>query len=418
MKVFRCDEIMTIFSVLRQIRPAFCLADRLEFSNRLFFAFAFPRFTMGENDGVRTRHQDFTQCVVVSAASQSLGGDLAWSRPDEMAGFLCKLHYPGSTINHTMKNLVAFAIIPATFFTVTCSRIRMLHTAISLSAQAYAEYQYPNHVPSATASVAATRNNRTSYYEMELMTTQHVPQQMFFTMSINSMLPPVVYSNVQSTIDTYRMAWGNPNANVTFLDDAKCLEMIEALEPRLIGPFRKEKGAHKADICRVAALYLEGGYYFDLDLKAIHAVMLPAPSAERDIGFVSVLEDKRVPPFHDNIFQAFLASRPRHPILRMALNLMVEYYEGTRKILGINMGTSTMKMAIDAVSDEDRRDVLLLQEMQNLPKFDDWYPDLPPQKGDGCCCDFIVHDPDERKVFFWSHVAGWGNNCIAREESR
>ena len=294
----------------------------------------------------------------------------------------------------------------------------MLHTAISLSAQAYAEYQYPNHVPSATASVAATSNNRTSYYEMELMTTQHVPQQMFFTMSINSMLPPVVYSNVQSTIDTYRMAWGNPNANVTFLDDAKCLKMIESLEPRLIGPFRKEKGAHKADICRVAALYLEGGYYFDLDLKAIHDVMLPPPSAERDIGFVSVLEDKRVPPFHDNIFQAFLASRPRHPILRMALNLMVEYYEGTRKILGINMGTSTMKMAIDAVSDEDRRDVLLLQEMQNLPKFDDWYPDLPPQKGAGCCCDFIVHDPDERKVFFWSHVAGWGNNCIAREESR
>lgn len=230
------------------------------------------------------------------------------------------------------------------------------------------------------------------------------------------MLPTVVYGNVQNTIDTYRLAWGNPNASVTFLDDARCLEMIGALEPRLIVPFRKEKGAHKADICRVAALYLEGGYYFDLDLKTIHAVILPQqPSTGTDIGFVSVLEDKRVPPYHDNIFQAFLASRPRHPILQMALRLMVEYYEGTREILGINMGTSTMKMAIDAVSEEDRRDVKLLQEMQNLPKFDDWYPGLPPQKGVGCCCDFIVHDPDERNVFFWSHVAGWGENCMSEK---
>ena len=93
----------------------------------------------------------------------------------------------------------------------------------------------------------------------------------------------------------------------------------------------------KADICRVAELYLYGGYYFDIDIgvvKPLDVDALPIPTeileptwnlhsikknrleqAEKDdiATFVTVVNKQ------GRFFQAFTASMPRHPVLKRSL---------------------------------------------------------------------------------------------------
>jgi hypothetical protein len=72
--------------------------------------------------------------------------------------------------------------------------------------------------------------------------------------------PPRLYQNVIYTIQTYRDAWGEPNALVGFLNNMNCLSAIHAAKPALLNYFNTEvHGSWKAEIFRVAALYLTGG---------------------------------------------------------------------------------------------------------------------------------------------------------------
>jgi mannosyltransferase OCH1-like enzyme len=98
---------------------------------------------------------------------------------------------------------------------------------------------------------------------------------------------------------------------------------LSRTEPRLIKHFEKEQGMYKADICRVAELYQNGGYYFDIDLLAVHPVS-PAES----VGFATVMGTGW--PKH-GFFQAFTDGAPGHPILKKSLNALLEVYEGRRK---------------------------------------------------------------------------------------
>ncbi|GMI11343.1 hypothetical protein TrLO_g7772 [Triparma laevis f. longispina] len=50
------------------------------------------------------------------------------------------------------------------------------------------------------------------------------------------------------------------------------------VEPRLLPYFINEKlGMFKADMCRVAALYLNGGYYLDIDLGVVEPIIFDNP---------------------------------------------------------------------------------------------------------------------------------------------
>jgi hypothetical protein len=54
------------------------------------------------------------------------------------------------------------------------------------------------------------------------------------------------------------------------LHDTDCRSVIYAAKPNLLVYFDREvHGSRKADICRVAALYLTGSYYFDADMEAL-----------------------------------------------------------------------------------------------------------------------------------------------------
>jgi hypothetical protein len=145
-----------------------------------------------------------------------------------------------------------------------------------------------------------------------------IPHQLIFTFKYNLLErqePLALYQNLQRTIQIYREGWGEPEAPVWFLNDTDCRSAIHAVKPELLTDFDFEpNGSWKADMCRIAALYLTGGYYFDVDMEVVEAFR---PS--RDTTFVTVEAGQ-------TFFQSFLASDPKNRILGQALDEMLVYY--------------------------------------------------------------------------------------------
>jgi Glycosyltransferase sugar-binding region containing DXD motif len=165
-----------------------------------------------------------------------------------------------------------------------------------------------------------SRQVRNPDYPRKYENENKIPHTLIFTYKTNLLeekSPKRLYDNVRNTIRVYREAWNDKEASVLFLDDQDCLEVIEEVEPRLAIHFRNEKqGAFKSDICRLAALYTRGGYYFDIDMKTVQAV--PVPST---IAFASVKAS------YGGFFQSFLASEPENPIIKKALTHLRDYYD-------------------------------------------------------------------------------------------
>lgn len=248
-----------------------------------------------------------------------------------------------------------------------------------------------------------------------------IPHRLIFTHQYNLFdcessrihLTPTLHmlaANARQTVALYREFWGEPAAEVAFLTDMDCLRVLNATEPRLIKHFKKEKGMFKADLCRVAELYQNGGYYFDVDLLAVHPVS-PADS----VRFATV-RGTNWP--SKGFFQAFAASAPGHPILKRSLDILLEVYEGKRK-RHFWIGPETMQIAYEQYLNETSpevvsRDLLLLDEMAikhckgwifcpksilTLPKQPD--PIKPFRTG---VCNHVVYDHSTQ--YFFSRVNG------------
>jgi len=247
----------------------------------------------------------------------------------------------------------------------------------------------PDHMPRTNSSTPQKRISNM---------TLGIPHTLFFTYKYDILergTPKRFYDNVMNTIDKYRNALSNDTI-VRFLTDDDCRALIEVAEPRLVVHFNRETlGMHKGDICRIAALFEEGGYYFDVDLQVTQALQL-----KDDIQFATCLH-----PNGKEFFQAFLAATARHPILKNALDKMLAYYNGQLVLHGDYMGTSTLFNAFDATPKEHRGPVLILDEL-NLDDDSSRFPEIIRRKDnvEGCCCNFVVHD--STSVYFWSRIIG------------
>jgi len=217
-----------------------------------------------------------------------------------------------------------------------------------------------------------------------------IPPNLFFTYK-DTNLPMHLERNVQNTITAYKAVMPS-NMSLHFLVDSDCRNQIRLVEPALLEHFDAEKhGMYKADICRVAALYLSGGYYFDVDVKVVKP-FITAPSTT----FSTVRQDNTP----DEFFQAFMASTPRHPILKKAIELMLSYYNGSYAFRKY-MGTSTLYDAYAAVAPEEREHAQLLHEMELLPSM---FPEVARQSGSGCCCNYVVGSTET--LHFFSRIPG------------
>jgi hypothetical protein len=108
--------------------------------------------------------------------------------------------------------------------------------------------------------------------EEEPMAVIAIPHILWFTYETNILLskePNLFYQNVLRTIDAYNQTWNkgvpkheniNNELQVRFLDDPECFQIVQEAYPELSIYFAQEtNGAFRGDICRAAALYLNGG---------------------------------------------------------------------------------------------------------------------------------------------------------------
>ena len=301
------------------------------------------------------------------------------------------------------------------------------------------------------------RHERATWWVGE--TDFEVPHEIFFTYKYNMLekqTPPLLYRNVLRTIKAYREFWGEPTAPVHFLDDAACRDIISRVEDQLAfghadgiavpdcplargmqlaDHFDAEtEGMYKADLCRVAALYERGGYYFDVDIQVLEAVAVPP-----GVGLVTSIEygkshlrNGRV--FTPGVFQAFIAVVPKHPVLREAIRLMYKHYQGSYDYKNIYhgsmtglMGTKIFKDALDpyvlanqANVIEGSHELVKLLKEDKLKKGSNRFADVAAQRWntipDNDLCDFFVYDPQDGRAKFFSRIVGASEHCCPTQE--
>lgn len=259
-----------------------------------------------------------------------------------------------------------------------------------------------------------------------------IPKRLIFTFKTNLLKtkhPIDLYKNVRNTIQVYAQAWDIPveEMDVMFIDDPLCLELIPKVEPRLLDYFKLEpKGSFKADICRVAALHLYGGYYFDVDIQVLKALR-PSP----DTDFITSTCGNH------QFFQAVMALAPEHPLARATLDSMLDdwyfipsivekyskarldanfsmgdqYIEARKEYLSqyFNMthdikpmlGTATLRLAYDRHTDIVTP--WILDELDNSDTT--LYPHLK-RADTGWGCNYMVHDASEMVPYFYSRCIG------------
>ena len=124
--------------------------------------------------------------------------------------------------------------------------------------------------------------------------------------------------NVKRTVKVFEDITGDA-PEVEMWGDDHCLTALDELQMKeghaLAFGFKREvEGRIKSDLCRLVMLYNTGGYYFDTDvapLAALQRVLDPRAT------FVTVRAQR------DGFFQAFVATTPKHPVIKLSLMNLV-----------------------------------------------------------------------------------------------
>jgi hypothetical protein len=231
-----------------------------------------------------------------------------------------------------------------------------------------------------------------------------IPRRMIFTSKHNILEtkdPPHLYQNVVNTIQKYRDAWSEPNAPVWFLNDTDCADAIRLAKGGLLTYFSREvHESWKADICRVAALYLTGGYSFGVDMEVIQPW-----KHDRGITFATTMANST-----KQFVQSFIASEKENKIVKKTLTEMLLFYEKKQSRMQL-MGPSTMKWAFDLVPISERGETVFLEETTFRQ---DQTKSLERQEAVGCCCDLGVRDPKTKQHVFYSRIVGASPLCMPR----
>ena len=242
-----------------------------------------------------------------------------------------------------------------------------------------------------------------------------IPPNIWFTYKTNKLqgMPPLLKANVHKTIRIYKemlyKKW-KQDVNVNIYDDTQCRPILAEVFPKLVPYFDTEKkGMYRGDMCRVALLWKYGGYYFDLDIEVIRPVDLSL-----DVEFASSFEYPRHGQVR-GIFQAFLASRSKHPILMKSFDKMLLWYErpGER---GTIMGTEAMFHAYNETKNRGR--TVMLEEAKGNSELGlkDWSTRLMSSEG----CLMIVRSSESHSLpYFYSRILGIEPSCpLVKEHAK
>lgn len=187
--------------------------------------------------------------------------------------------------------------------------------------------------------------------------------------------------------------------DVEFGDNSQCKAWIEEAHSKELADFfeKEHEGSYKSDLCRLAQLYLRGGYYFDNDLEPVMDFRSHLPPCA---SIASVLSSE------GGIFQAFLATPARHPAVERALRMTHLYY--LHKLNGlpkkVPVGTGIMQLALAEFQDvvlaegEVENGVFLLKE--RAPEDAKYVQEMSPYD----VCNHGVWSGNEQ--WFFSRVIG------------
>ena len=195
---------------------------------------------------------------------------------------------------------------------------------------------------------------------------------------------------------------------VWYLNDIECMESINRVEPELVVHFLNETvGKFRADICRIAALYEKGGYYFDIDMEVVRPIVDVSP----ETTFISVTS-----PALDGktFFQSFMAAAPQHPMLRLNLDLFLKHYrsiastgEGIFKTL---IGPEALRASYLQFYSKDESKFWPSDMSLSEDHLDKTYPRLY-RRGDQYDCRWIVRNATQDVIYFYSRFVGSGKLC-------
>lgn len=127
-----------------------------------------------------------------------------------------------------------------------------------------------------------------------------------------------------------------------FLDDAGCSAAIKkAHSEELAAHFENEQvGMYKSDICRLAQLALHCGYYMNADYQALEDVRNILPPLASFVSVIALPWRSTSPRNPKEMFQAFLAAAPEHPVIRSSVDKCMDFYEGRNETLVKMLGGS------------------------------------------------------------------------------
>lgn len=128
-------------------------------------------------------------------------------------------------------------------------------------------------------------------------------------------LPPHMKDCVES------LKRDNPEFKHQLFDDEACIEFIrDNFPPDVLHAYHSlSPGAYKADLWRYCVLYIHGGIYLDVKLKTIPPFkLIQLANKERYVR-------DREYHFNLGVYQAFLISYPKNPILYDCIRSIVDY---------------------------------------------------------------------------------------------
>lgn len=145
---------------------------------------------------------------------------------------------------------------------------------------------------------------------------EYIPKKIFQTWEVNQ-----VSSDMYDAVDTWvskNPTWEyyffDVNDRRNFIEHNFSNDILNAYDAIL-------PGAYKADLWRYCVLYIHGGVYADIKIILCNEL---DKLLDVDTQFTSVKERHGASNLNGAVLNSFICSKPRHPFLKMAIEIIVE----------------------------------------------------------------------------------------------
>ena len=246
------------------------------------------------------------------------------------------------------------------------------------------------------------------------------------------MIPPVLWFTYKTNVlhTQNNMSWHDvqlrkniqhtsndmPNLHVNLLDDRDCIRWLHKVENMadvrgLTRAFANERdGSFRGDLCRGAVLYLKGGLYLDVDVRTV-GVNVYSYLMSPNITFCTAISGTS-----GYLFNAIMAATPFHPILLNYLKGMTKWYKGRRQ--GLRWVGDALVSAIDETKKSTNASFVSSWKFLLENRLTRDTGSVRMQKGVGCCCNYVVREPDLDAVLFFSRHVGISSNCMSAKNDQ